>query len=37
MVFNDLNRGLGIKSNEQHNHKEESIDEYVGVATRWKK
>ena len=33
MVLNDLNKGLGIKFNEQHIHKHECIDDHVGVAT----
>ena len=30
--FKDINKGLGIKSNEQQIHKDESINENVGVA-----
>ena len=32
MVFNDLNKVLGIKSNEQHIRKDEHINDHVGVA-----
>ena len=37
MMFNDLNKGLGIKFNEQHIRKDECVNEHVGLAVIWKK
>ena len=37
MVLNEKDRGLGLKSNEQHMRKDDYVNEHLGLAIRTNK